>query len=205
MEPDRIQNLSYPGPDRSVTLEALQSYHVIGRRYRNRRIGDYLKELHLTEGRNTGFRKILRALENNGSPLPEFITDNDRSFFATVIHIHELFDVGCGSQVISEKQPEKQPEKQDVSEKQPEKLYSLEGSIEKRSITKADVISLRAKGVLEMIRVYPSVSRKDISEKLGLTQGEVRTVLFNLKAEGKFRHEGPDKGGRWVINENAGK
>ncbi len=191
MEPDRIQNLSYPGPDRSVTLEALQSYHVIDRRYRNRRIGDYLKELHLTEGRNTGFRKILKALENNGSPLPEFITDNDRSFFATVIHIHELFDVGCGSQVISEKQPEK--------------LYSLEESIEKRSITKADVISLRAKGVLEMIKIYPSVSRKDISEKLGLTQGEVRTVLFNLKAEGKIRHEGPDKGGRWVINENAGK
>ena len=72
VENDRIEILSFPGPDRSVTLESLKSYRVSNRRYRNRRIGDFLKELHLTEGRNTGFKKILDALEANGSPKPEF-------------------------------------------------------------------------------------------------------------------------------------
>ena len=58
VENDRIEIVSFPGPDRSVTIEGLKSYRVSNRRYRNRRIGDFLKELHLTEGRNTGFKKI---------------------------------------------------------------------------------------------------------------------------------------------------
>ena len=70
-----IEIVSFPGPDRSVTKEGLKRYKVSNRRYRNRRIGEILKELHLTEGRNTGFGKILRALEENGSPKPEFETD----------------------------------------------------------------------------------------------------------------------------------
>ena len=72
---ETIDALGYPGLDRSVSGEALRTFNVYGGRYRNQRIGDYLKELHLTEGRNAGFGKILRALERNGSPLPEFITD----------------------------------------------------------------------------------------------------------------------------------
>lgn len=61
------------------------------RRYRNRRIGDFLKELHLTEGRNTGFEKILNALEANGSPKPEFETDDEHSYFISRLFVHEAF------------------------------------------------------------------------------------------------------------------
>ena len=53
IESDRIEIVSFPGPDRSVTQEGLKNYRASNRRYRNRRIGDFLKELHLTEGRNT--------------------------------------------------------------------------------------------------------------------------------------------------------
>ena len=59
VEKEMIEIVSFPGPDRSVTKEGLKRYKVSNRRYRNRRIGDILKELHLTEGRNTGFGKIL--------------------------------------------------------------------------------------------------------------------------------------------------
>ena len=58
---------------------------------RNRRIGDFLKELHLTEGRNTGFKKILNALEANGSPKPEFETDDNHSYFISRLFVHEGF------------------------------------------------------------------------------------------------------------------
>lgn len=47
--------------------------------------------MHLTEGRNTGFKKILDALEVNGSPKPEFETDEERSYFVTRFFIHEGF------------------------------------------------------------------------------------------------------------------
>ncbi len=91
VENDRIEIVSFPGPDRSVTLDGLKNYRVSNRRYRNRRIGDFLKELHLTEGRNTGFKKILDALETNGSPKPEFETDEDRNYFISRLFIHEGF------------------------------------------------------------------------------------------------------------------
>lgn len=91
IENDRIEIVSFPGPDRSITLEGLKNYRVSNRRYRNRRIGDFLKELHLTEGRNTGFKKILDALSANGSPKPEFETDDDRSYFISRLFIHEGF------------------------------------------------------------------------------------------------------------------
>ena len=87
---DKIEIISHPGPDRSVTLEGLKNYEVYSRRYRNRRIGDFLKELHLTEGRNTGFKKILRASKKNGSPLPVFETDEAHDYFVTRFFVHSL-------------------------------------------------------------------------------------------------------------------
>ena len=88
---DKIEIISHPGPDRSVTLEGLKNFEVYSRRYRNRRIGDFLKELHLTEGRNTGFKKILRAIKKNGSPLPEFETDEAHDYFVTRFYVRDGF------------------------------------------------------------------------------------------------------------------
>lgn len=64
--------LSFPGPDRSIKLADLQQGRAVSRRYRNRRIGEFLKELDLTEGRSTGLPKILRVMQKNGSPAPIF-------------------------------------------------------------------------------------------------------------------------------------
>jgi len=88
---DRIEIISHPGADRSVSNEGLRTFRVFNRCYRNRRIGEFLKEMHLTEGRNTGFRKIINALKHNGSPDPLFETDDARTFFATTLFIHPDF------------------------------------------------------------------------------------------------------------------
>lgn len=88
---DRIEISSYPGLERSIPTSAMQDNNIRGKKYRNRRIGDFLKELKLTEGRNTGIPKIKRALENNGSPAPIFEIDDDRTYFITTILIHEGF------------------------------------------------------------------------------------------------------------------
>jgi len=87
--PDKIEILSFPGPVPPVNAEILATHRrVVARDYRNRRIGDFLKELHLTEGRGTGVPKIYRALERNGSPMPILETDTDCNYFLTVIYAH---------------------------------------------------------------------------------------------------------------------
>lgn len=43
--------------------------------YRNRRLGEFLKELDLTEGRSTGIPTIQDGLVKNGSPRATFETD----------------------------------------------------------------------------------------------------------------------------------
>lgn len=80
--------ISYPGPDRSVRLEQLRAGRAKPRRYRNRRIGEFLKELEFTEGRATGIPKIIEAMAKNGSPPAEFEFDEDHSYFMVRLPIH---------------------------------------------------------------------------------------------------------------------
>ncbi len=79
--PEEVTILSFPGPDRTVQMEDLRAGRAVTRRYRNRRIGEFLKELELSEGRGTGIPKILRAMRANGSMDPVFETDADRLSF----------------------------------------------------------------------------------------------------------------------------
>lgn len=61
---------------------------IIARHYRNRRVGDFLKELHLTEGGGTGISKIRNAMKQYGSPIPTFKTDRNKAYFLTILPIH---------------------------------------------------------------------------------------------------------------------
>ena len=85
---DDLVVLSFPGPDRSIRMEELRTGKAVSRRYRNRRIGEFLKELDLIEGRSTGIPKILRVMQQNGSHAPEFESDDDRSYFLIRLPIH---------------------------------------------------------------------------------------------------------------------
>ena len=143
-----IEIVSFPGPDRSVTKEGLKRYKVSNRRYRNRRIGDILKELHLTEGRNTGFGKILRTLEENGSPKPEFETDDDHSYFISRLFVHEAF-LRAGKKEREQKRAKKEPKKGD----------------EKRSRKKWNI--------LQRMKEEPTVTQVRLMEEFNLTRKQV--------------------------------
>jgi ATP-dependent DNA helicase RecG len=85
---DKITILSYPGPMPPVSMQILSRQKIVARDYRNRRIGDFLKELDLTEGRGTGFPKIYRKMENNSSPQPIIETDEQGSYFMVTLPIN---------------------------------------------------------------------------------------------------------------------
>jgi ATP-dependent DNA helicase RecG len=91
--PSRIEIISYPGPLPPLNKELLASGRIVARKYRNRRIGDFLKELHLTEGKGTGIPKIKRAMEANGSPEPIFETDDALGYFLTTLPVHSAWPV----------------------------------------------------------------------------------------------------------------
>ncbi len=88
---DRIEVISYPGPMPPIDNEALKKERITSRNYRNRRIGDFLKELKLTEGKATGFPLIYNEMRKNGSHGPEFYTDKDRTLFQAILYVHPRF------------------------------------------------------------------------------------------------------------------
>lgn len=86
---DKIETISYPGALPPVDNKALKQERILARTYRNRRIGDFLKELNLTEAKGTtGIPTIRQAMKRNGSPEPIFQMDEDRMYFLTILEIH---------------------------------------------------------------------------------------------------------------------
>ncbi|MBQ7445414.1 MAG: putative DNA binding domain-containing protein [Clostridia bacterium] len=170
VEKDKIEILSFPGPDRSVTVEALKNYSVFVRRYRNRRIGDFLKELRLTEGRNTGFRKILNALEKNGSPLPEFITDDDHSFFITRLFIRDGF--GDQNQSFNSKVLKHHDE-------------ALDEALEER--------------LLDVIRKKPQISQLELASCLSVSRATIQRMIKILSQSGAIVRKDGKRYGYWEV------
>jgi len=89
--PEKMEITSLPGPDRTIMDEDIANCRMVSRRYRNRRIGDFLKELKLVEGRNTGIPTILKAMKQNGSELPVFETDEERSYLTVILPVQKKF------------------------------------------------------------------------------------------------------------------
>lgn len=101
INPESIEITSFPGFDRSISDKNIAEFQIRARVYRNRRIGDFLKELKLIEGRNTGFPNAIKALNANGSDMLKFDMDENRNFLSVTIPIHPHF---IKSRELSEKE-----------------------------------------------------------------------------------------------------
>ena len=87
--PSRVEVISYPGPVPGIEHRHLvANAEVRAAPARNRRIGEFLKELGLAEGRLSGLPKVFRAMEENGSPAPRFDFDQERTFFQATLPAH---------------------------------------------------------------------------------------------------------------------
>ena len=150
--PDRVTITSFPGPDRSISLADLHSGSFISRRYRNRRIGEFLKELSLAEGRGTGIPKILRVMAENGSASPQFETDENRSYFICHFSIHPMASLrgvgGVTEQVAPEVTPEVAPEVLRL-------LGVLHGAMDRQALQKA--LALKAEKNFRLRYLRPAL------------------------------------------------
>ena len=91
--PSRVEIISYPGP-----VPGIQSAHLLPNAKviraapaRNRRIGEFLKELGLAEGRLSGLPKIYAEMAANGSPTPSFDFDEQRTYFQATFPAHPQY------------------------------------------------------------------------------------------------------------------
>jgi len=92
--PDRMEITSCPGPVFGITQEHFRPGRSIPAvPARNRRIGEFLKELRLAEGRGTGIPKIQRKMKENGSPEAQFDFDDQRTYFRVTLPVHPRYQV----------------------------------------------------------------------------------------------------------------
>jgi predicted HTH transcriptional regulator len=89
--PEAMTISSLPGPERSITDADLAACRMIGLHYRNRRIGDFLKELDLVEGRNTGIPVVVNVMRENGSPPPVFSSPENRDWLSVILPVNPHF------------------------------------------------------------------------------------------------------------------
>lgn len=146
------------------------------RRYRNRRIGSFLKELGLTEGRGTGIPIIYKTMKDNGSDKPLFDTDDEnRSFFVVEFPIYSVFkELDTGSTMGGSMGG------------------SIGGSME---------LTGRQQEIINMIALDNKISYRAIAEKLKINGSAVKKHLNILKEKGVLKRVGGTRG-RWAICKN---
>ena len=200
VEKEMIEILSFPGPDRSVTQEGLKRFRVTNRRYRNRRIGDILKELHLTEGRNTGFGKILRALSENGSPNPEFETDDDHSYFISRFFVHEAFLRDENERSLSQEKELKDLEKEPKrSQKGAEKELKRSRKGAKKEPKRSQKGAETKQKILEILISDSQTTQAELMKKLGISRKQVQKLMKELQEEKLLSREGTNRNGKWIV------
>ena len=134
--------------------------------------GDFLKELDLTEGRSTGISKILKVIKENGSPPPEFETDNDRSYFLTRLPVHEDAVVVETPVEMPVKTPGKTSGK--TSGKTPDRILRVLGE-------------------------NPRMTLAEVAEVIGKSVSAVERASSQLVKTEHLKYIGPQKGGHWVV------
>ena len=168
IEPSEVSILSYAGPDRSISMEAIrQGKRLKARRYRNRRLGDFLKELGLTEGRATGIPTIQDELRKNGSSPARIETDEERTYF--------LIEIPCRKGLemyIPKNDPENDP--------------------------KNDPKNLRRQyQILKIINEEADISISRLANILSVSYATIKRDISKLVEANKLKRIGPKKGGHW--------
>ena len=150
-------------------MEAIRSGQSLrSRRYRNRRLGEFLKELELTEGRATGIPTIQDELRDNGSPQATNETDEERSHFLIDIPCHPDF---ITYQVVLHK---------DFTIDDPKD--GPKGETKK--------VSDRQGFILLLIKDNDLITIQEISQKIKVSEKNVKRELAVLQEKGILTREG---------------
>lgn len=139
------------------------------RRYRNRRLGEFLKELDLTEGRATGIPTIQEELRDNGSPQATIETDEERTYF--------LIDIPCHPDFVVDKV-----------------ILNRDGV--KDGVKELSGIQ---EIIISEIQKSPSITTGELAQKIDVKFRTLQRYISQLQSLGVLTREGGRKEGHWVI------
>jgi predicted HTH transcriptional regulator len=113
----------------------------------------------------------LNALERNGSPLPEFETDEKRNYFITRLFIHPGFKGSnqITDQVIIANGDDNGDDNDDETR------------------------------VLNLLRSEPAITARKMSEMLGVSPRKISRIIKSLRETGKIVRIGSDRKGYWEM------
>ena len=195
VEPKGITIQNVGGPDRSIPVADINRGELlISKRYRNRRLGEYLKELELTEGRSTGIPTIQNVLKANGSPRAVVVTDEERTFFRITIPCHEA----AGNVIADIATREKiKDSSQEMVKNIPDVLKDVLKDVQKDILKK---LSERQVVILELICTSPEATLIEMSRKLKVSDKTIQREFTAIRKLGiNIERQNGRKEGKWVI------
>jgi len=197
---DCIKIINHPGPEKSINMNDLKTGGAIARRYRNRRIGDFLKEIDLSEKKSTGITKVLRSLAANGSPSPEFETNDERDYLIATIRQHEDFNtVEFNNGGVNGYKNEH--ENSGVSEHVNGGTNGgLNGGLNGGTNGGTNGGLNNQNQIIEIIKNNPYITIKQMSEQTRIPIRTLEREIRNMK-NSIIKRVGPKKSGYWVIIE----
>lgn len=145
---------------------------------RNKLILNMLNYIGIGERAGSGVPNIYKIWKEENFEEPKVEETSGRDGIIRTIVTLPLVLKGS-TLAISEKQPEKSPEK---------------------PLKHSEIMEKRIGAVLEMIKADPSVSRAEISARMQISDSQARTAIEKLKERGIIRREGSDTNGKWVIS-----
>jgi len=185
IEPDRISILNFSGPNHTIPMEAIREGKSLrSRRYRNRRLGEFLKELDLTEGRATGIPTVQEELEANGSPRATIETDEERTYFLIDIPCHPYF-------AKKEIEIDTNGVKEDAES-------GVKGGVKGGVKELSDIQEIIVKEML----FDPSVTTSEMAQKTGIKFRTLQRHISQLQAMGVVVRKDGRKDGYWEVVKN---
>lgn len=224
--PEAMTISSLPGPERSITDADLAACRMIGLHYRNRRIGDFLKELDLVEGRNTGIPVVVNVMRENGSPPPVFSSPENRDWLSVTLPVNPHFceiespisqRTALKTALTSQRRTNKGEggECGDLSDSgrivevmtAEEELVLINNALKATAFIShiisqrrnAEDIYLRLANIIQSMRRDSHIGLEGLSKQLGVTRRTLQQDVKNLKSSGVLGRSGPKYGGEWVV------
>jgi len=185
---DRIEITSPGGLLPNVNIEDLGTGIS---ELRNKFIGKIFNESGLIEGYGTGILRIRKYIEEKGLVQPEF-RDNNGFFKAIFYNVKK--DMGNAGKI--EREVEKSDREVEGEVEKTDREVEKEVEKSKREVEK---LTEHQKMILNLINNNPSVSKKEMSETIGIRPSSIDKNITTLKDKSYLRRVGPAKGGHWEI------
>lgn len=147
-----------------------------GERWVNRaKVGDFFKELDITEGKSTGIPTINAAMKTNGSPAVRYEFNDTYSWFMATVPVHPVFL----NDTVNETETA-------------------------NNVTVNDTVFLsdlseRQGTILALIKKNDRITIDEIQGYFTVTRRTIIRDLFSLKEQGILIRKGSDKKGSWMI------